>query len=106
MSHPGLEGRQGSPGTPLLQRYFLFGRCVSAEAAAVFAAGLDFGLLSTFDAADAAFALVTSLFDFAMLITSFLTSHVWAVHKMVDSLLTKAQCGHTFIDENVGLLPK
>ena len=40
---------------------FLLGRCVSAEAAAVFAAGLDFGFLSTFDAADAAFALVTSL---------------------------------------------
>jgi hypothetical protein len=50
----------------LLQRHFLFGRCVSAEAAAVFAAALDFGLLSTFAAADAAFALVTSLFDFAI----------------------------------------
>ena len=45
----------------------LLGRCVSAEAAAVFAAGLDFGFRSTFDAADAAFALVTSLFDFTML---------------------------------------
>lgn len=106
VGHPGLEGHQGSLGAPLLQRYFLFGRCVSAEAAAVFAAGLDFGLLSTFDAADAAFALVTSLFDFAMLITSFLTSHVWAVHKMVDSILTKALCSHTFIDENVGFFAK
>jgi len=38
----------------------LFGRCVSADAAAVLAAALDLGLLSTFDAADAAFALVTS----------------------------------------------
>jgi len=47
---------------------------VSAEAAAVFAAALDFGFLSTFDAADAAFALVTSLFDFGMLFTSFLSS--------------------------------
>jgi hypothetical protein len=42
---------------------------VSAEAAADFAAGLDFGSRSTFDAAVAAFALVTSLLDFAMLIT-------------------------------------
>ena len=40
----------------MFQSHFLFGRCVSAEAAAVFAAGLDFGFLSTFDAADAAFA--------------------------------------------------
>jgi hypothetical protein len=55
----------------MFQSHFLFGRCVSAEAAAVFAAGLDFGFLSTFEAADAAFALVTSLFDFAMLFTSF-----------------------------------
>lgn len=35
---------------------------MSADAAAVFAAALDFGLLSTFAAADAALALVTSLF--------------------------------------------
>jgi hypothetical protein len=40
--------------------YFLFGRWVSAEAAAVFAAALDFGSLSTCEAADAAFALVAS----------------------------------------------
>ena len=40
----------------------LFGRCVKAEPAAVFAALLDFGLRSTFDAADAARLLVTSLF--------------------------------------------
>ncbi|GIT87177.1 hypothetical protein ROBYS_21930 [Roseobacter sp. OBYS 0001] len=42
--------------------FFLFGRCVSADAAAVLAAFEDFGFLSTFDAADAAFALVTSEF--------------------------------------------
>jgi hypothetical protein len=42
--------------------FFRLGRCVRAEAAAVFAAALDFGFLSTFAAADAAFALVTSLF--------------------------------------------
>lgn len=58
----------------MFQSHFLFGRCVSAEAAAVFAAGLDFGFLSTLEAADAAFALVTSLFDFAMLFTSFPSS--------------------------------
>jgi hypothetical protein len=40
----------------------LFGRCVSAEAAADLAALLDLGLRSTFAAAEAAFALVTSLF--------------------------------------------
>ena len=40
----------------------LFGRCVKAEPAAVFAALLDLGLRSTFDAADAALLLVTSLF--------------------------------------------
>lgn len=44
------------------QRRRLFGRCVSAEAAADFAALLDFGSRSTLDAADAAFLLVTSLF--------------------------------------------
>lgn len=54
---------------------------MSAEAAAVFAAGLDFGFLSTFDAADAAFALVTSLFGFAMLFTSFLSSCLWTLLK-------------------------
>jgi len=65
----------------MFQSHFLFGRCVSAEAAAVFAAGLDFGFLSTFEAADAAFALVTSLFDFAMLFTSFLSSSLWTLPK-------------------------
>lgn len=40
----------------------LFGRCVSAEAAADFAALLDLGFRSTFAAAEAAFLLVTSLF--------------------------------------------
>ena len=42
--------------------FFLFGRCVSADAAAVLAALEDLGLLSTLDAADAALALVTSEF--------------------------------------------
>ena len=42
--------------------HFLFGRCVRAEAAAVFSALLDFGSLSTLLAAEAAFLLVTSLF--------------------------------------------
>jgi hypothetical protein len=51
----------------------LFGRCVSADAAADFAAALDFGSLSTLAAADAAFALVTSLFP-AMIISSFPSS--------------------------------
>lgn len=86
----------------MFQRHFLLGRCVSAEAAAVFAAGLDFGLLRTFDAADAAFALVTSLFDFAILITSFLSSRVRSSLKVVDSLLTKSLFGYSFYDENVG----
>lgn len=44
--------------------HLLFGRCVSAEAAADLAALLDLGLLSTFPAADAALAEVTSLFLF------------------------------------------
>jgi hypothetical protein len=43
--------------------YFLFGRWVSAEAAADLAAALDFGSRSTFEAAVAAFLLVTSLFE-------------------------------------------
>jgi hypothetical protein len=42
--------------------HLLFGRCVSAEAAAVFAALLELGFRRTFAAAVAAFALVTSLF--------------------------------------------
>ena len=54
--------------------FFRFGRCVRAEAAADFAALLDFGLRSTLAAAEAAFALVTSLFDFAISITSLLLS--------------------------------
>lgn len=41
-----------------------------ADAAADFAAALDFGSLNTFAAAEAAFALVTSLLP-AMIITSF-----------------------------------
>ena len=47
---------------PAEAHFFLFGRCVSAEAAADFAALLDLGFRSTFDAADAAFLLVTSEF--------------------------------------------
>ena len=54
--------------------FFRFGRCVRAEAAADLAALLDFGLRSTLAAAEAAFALVTSLFDFAISITSLLLS--------------------------------
>ncbi|MFT5702588.1 MAG: hypothetical protein ACI8ZB_005511 [Desulforhopalus sp.] len=42
--------------------FFLLGRCVSADAAAVFAAFEDLGLLRTLPAADAAFLDVTSLF--------------------------------------------
>jgi hypothetical protein len=49
--------------------YFLLGLCVSADAAALFAAALDFGSRKTFEAAVAAFALVTSLFFFDPLIT-------------------------------------
>lgn len=96
----------GLPGTLLFQRHFLLGRCVSAEAAAVFAAGLDFGLLRTFDAADAAFALVTSLLDFAILITSFPSLHVRSSLSVVDSLLTKTLVRHMFYDEVVGFLAK
>ena len=50
-------------------RFFLFGACVKAEAAAVFAVGELFGSRSTFDAAVAAFLDVCSLEHFvAMLI--------------------------------------
>jgi hypothetical protein len=46
-----------------LSSYFLrLGLCVSADPAAVFAALLDLGFLSTFEAAEAAFLLVTSEF--------------------------------------------
>lgn len=48
--------------TPLYLPFFLLGRCVNAEAAAVLAALLDLGSRSTRPAADAAFLLVTSLF--------------------------------------------
>jgi len=47
---------------PILLTFFLSGRCVSADAAAVFAALDNFGLLSTFDAAVPAFASVFSFF--------------------------------------------
>jgi len=48
--------------TCLAPFYFRFGRWVKAEAAALLAALLDFGLRSTRDAAEAAFLPVTSLF--------------------------------------------
>ena len=52
--------------------FLRLGRWVRADPAAVFAALLEFGFLRTFDAADAAFLLVTSLFALrAILITSF-----------------------------------
>ncbi|MEY9772132.1 hypothetical protein ABIA14_004473 [Sinorhizobium fredii] len=47
---------------PAFPDYFLFGRWVSAEAAALFAALLLLGSRRTFDAALAAFLLVTSRF--------------------------------------------
>ena len=51
----------------------MFGRCVSADAAADLAALLDFGSRSTLLAADAALALVTSEFFLpAIFVTSFL----------------------------------
>lgn len=71
---------------------------MSAEAAAVFAAGLDFGLLSTFEAADAAFALVTSLFDFAILFTSFLSLMPFS-HAFL-SCSAFAQDGRSALDQN------
>jgi hypothetical protein len=48
-----------------------FGLCVSADAAAVLAACEDFGLASTFPAAEAAFLDVTSLLDAISFFTSF-----------------------------------
>ena len=68
------EGEPDKPDSPEVSRsyFFLSGRCVRAEAAADFSALLDFGFRSTLDAAEAAFALVTSLLDFAISITSFL----------------------------------
>jgi len=44
--------------------FFLFGRCVKADAAAVFAAFDELGLRSTLDAALAAFFDVTSRLPF------------------------------------------
>lgn len=64
--------------------YFLLGRCVSADPAAVFAAMLDFGSRRTLDAAEAAFLLVTSLFALrAMSITSFLGTTIRSVHRTI-----------------------
>jgi hypothetical protein len=52
--------------------FLLFGRCVSADAAADLAALLDLGLRSTLAAAEAAFAPVTSEFFLpAITLTSF-----------------------------------
>lgn len=52
--------------------FFLFGRCVSADAAADLAALLDFGSRRTLEAAEAALALVTSeFFLLAITLTSF-----------------------------------
>ncbi len=59
--------------------FFLFGRCVSAEAAAVLAAALDFGLRSTLLAALAARLLVTSLFPF---LATFLTPFRESIHRL------------------------
>lgn len=50
--------------------FFLLGRCVKADAAAVFAALLDFGFRSTLPAADAALLLVTSPLVFFAMTTS------------------------------------
>ena len=57
--------------SPMAATYLRPGRCVRADPAAVFAALLEFGSLRTFEAADAAFLLVTS--DFAKYLTSLLT---------------------------------
>jgi hypothetical protein len=71
-SCPDENGITAGRNCPAETHFFLFGRCVSAEAAADFAALLDLGFRSTFDAADAAFALVTSdLLLPAILLTSF-----------------------------------
>lgn len=51
--------------------FFLFGRCVRADAAAVFAALLDLGLRSTLDAAEAARLLVTSEFFLPAIVSPF-----------------------------------
>lgn len=69
-----VRGRAGLIRLCHWRPYFLLGRWVRAAAAADFAALLELGLRRTFPAAEAAFALVTSLFalfDFAILITSF-----------------------------------
>jgi hypothetical protein len=46
------------------------------------------------------------LFDFAILITSFLSLRVRSSLKVVDSLLTKPLFGYSFCDENVGCFAK
>lgn len=68
--------------------HFLFGRCVNADAAADLAAALDFGSLSTLAAADAAFALVTSLLD-AMNFTPFHRHRQKAIN---DSRIIQQAC--------------
>ena len=52
----------------IFYHFFLLGRCVRAEAAAVLAALLDLGLRNTFEAAVAAFLLVTSVFFFLVIL--------------------------------------
>ena len=52
---------------PSLVYFFLLGRWVRAEAAALFAAALDLGLRSTLPAAEAAFRLVTSRLVFLVI---------------------------------------
>jgi transcriptional regulator with XRE-family HTH domain len=64
------------------------GRCVSADAAAVLAAALDLGLLRTFAAADAALALVTSLFPAIFnhpLSGSLLTGNRWVSNRTISN---------------------
>lgn len=63
-------------GGPFKFRYFFFGRlgrCVKADPAADLAALLLLGLRSTFDAADAARLLVTSLFALRFTISTLLS---------------------------------
>ena len=103
-------------GLSLSVYFFLPGRCVRADPAAVFAAGDDFGSLSTFDAADAAFALVTSPF-FAMTFSvlcgfaliNYGASRVVApkprqmFHRFVESLIDSANNGGEHLAVRQGL---
>lgn len=97
---------KGRSGPPLAIAYFfLFGRCVSAEAAAVLAAGEDLGSRRTFEAAEAPLALVTSEFDLrAILFTPRCpqaTSKSWwqtcgvSRHALIPSLVRRLACSST-----------